>query len=195
LHIFQDSEEKRLKTLLYQAELGDQRPSRFLRRLKELAEGKVSDNLLKSLWTQRLPSSMQSILAACSDDLDKLAILADRIHDIASPNVSSLEVAATTTATPSLQSQIDEIQGDLITSPRQDKDQTHVGVVDRAAVHEQDRHHQASDTVNIIGVSAEKLEDVPHPAAGRTKKQWETNCRGVISAEHPRHKHAPFIRY
>jgi len=38
LHIFQDSEEKRLKTLLYQAELGDQRPSRFLRRLKELAE-------------------------------------------------------------------------------------------------------------------------------------------------------------
>jgi len=49
LHIFQDSEEKRLKTLLYQAELGDQRPSRFLRRLKELAEGKASDELLKSL--------------------------------------------------------------------------------------------------------------------------------------------------
>jgi len=74
LHIFQDSKEKRLKTLLYQAELGDQRPSHFSRRLKELAEGKMFDELLKSLWTQCLPSSMQSILAACGDDLDKLPI-------------------------------------------------------------------------------------------------------------------------
>jgi len=51
LHTFQDSEERRLKTLLYQTELGDQRPSRFLKRLKVLAEGKASDELLKSLWT------------------------------------------------------------------------------------------------------------------------------------------------
>jgi len=121
LHIFQDSKEKRLKTLLYKEELGDQRPARFLRCLKELAEGKVSDELLKSLWTQRLPSNMQSILAACGDDLDKLAILADRIHNIASPNVSNLEVAATTATTPSLQSQIDENTRrlDHLTSPRQ----------------------------------------------------------------------------
>jgi len=83
LHTFQDSEEKRLKTLLYQAKLRDQRPSRFLKRLKKLAEGKASDELLKSLWTQRLPLNMQIILAACGDDLDKLAILVDRIHDIA----------------------------------------------------------------------------------------------------------------
>jgi len=32
VHAFQDSEEKRLKTLLYQAKLEDQRPSRFLKR-------------------------------------------------------------------------------------------------------------------------------------------------------------------
>jgi len=121
LHTFRDSEEKRLKTLLYQAELGDQRPSRFLKRLKELAEDKASDELLKSMWTQRLPLNMQTILAACGDDLDKLAILADRIHDIAAPSVSSLEVAATTTATPSFQNQIDEITRrlDHLTSPRQ----------------------------------------------------------------------------
>jgi len=58
LHTFQDSEEKRLKRLLYQAELRDQRSSHFLKHLKELAEGKVSDELLKSLWTQRLPLNM-----------------------------------------------------------------------------------------------------------------------------------------
>jgi len=99
LHTFRDSEEKRLKTLLYQAELGDQRPSRFLKRLKELAEGKASDELLKSMWIQRLPLNIQTILAACGDDLDKLAILADRVHDIVAPSVCSLEAAATTITT------------------------------------------------------------------------------------------------
>jgi len=98
LHAFRDSEEKRLKTLLYQAELGDQRPSRFLKHLKELAEDKMSDELLKSMWIQRLPPNIQTILAACGDDLDKLAILADRVHDIVTPNVSSVEATATTTA-------------------------------------------------------------------------------------------------
>jgi len=87
------------------------------------------------------------------------------------------------------------LQGDLITSLRQDKEQTHVGVVDRAAAHERDQHHQALDTVGIIRVSAERPEDVSHPAVGTTKKPRETNCRGVISAKHPRHKYAPFICY
>jgi len=109
LHVFRDSEKKRLEMLLYQGELGDQRSSCFLRRLKALAGGKVSDEFLKSLWTQRLLTSMQSVLATCRDDLDKLAITTDRIYDIASPNVSSLEIATTTAITSSLQSQIDEI--------------------------------------------------------------------------------------
>jgi len=56
--------------MLHQAELREQRSSR----LKELAEGKASDEFLKSLWIQRLPSNMQSILAKIDDDLDKLAI-------------------------------------------------------------------------------------------------------------------------
>jgi len=87
------------------------------------------------------------------------------------------------------------LQGDSITSSRQDKDQTHIGVVDRAAVHEQERYHQASDIVDIIGVLAERLEDVPYLTAGRTKEPRETNCRRVFSAEQPGHKYAPFIRY
>jgi len=194
LHTFQDSEEKYLKTLLYQAELGDQRPSCFLKHLKELAEGKASDELLKSLWTQRLPLNMQIILAACGDDLDKLAILVDRIHDIAAPNVSSLEVAATPPPRHHCRAKSTRLQEDSITSPRQDKEQTHVGVVDRAAARERDQHHQAVDTVGITGVSTERPDNVSHSAVGRTKT-WKTNCRSVTSAKHPGHKYAPFIRY
>jgi len=100
-------------------ELGEQRPSCFLRRLKELAEDKVSDEFLTSLWIQRLPN-MQSILATIDDDLDKLAITVDKIHDIIFSNVASLEVAATTAGTPSLHNRIDEITRrlDQLTSPK-----------------------------------------------------------------------------
>jgi len=38
---FRDSEEKRLRALLNQAELEDQHPACFLRCMRELAEGKV----------------------------------------------------------------------------------------------------------------------------------------------------------
>jgi len=81
IYELRDSEKKRLRALLNQAEFGDQRPSRFLRRLKELAKGKMSDELLKWLWIQHLPTNMQGVLATCSDDLDKLAVTADKIHD------------------------------------------------------------------------------------------------------------------
>jgi len=70
---FRDSDEKHLRGLLHQAEFEDQRPSHFLRRIRDFAKGKMSDDLLKSLWIQCLSTSMQTILATCGDKLDKLA--------------------------------------------------------------------------------------------------------------------------
>lgn len=49
LREFQDSEKKRLKTLLNRTELGDQRPSRLLKHIRDLAEGRIPDEVLKSL--------------------------------------------------------------------------------------------------------------------------------------------------
>jgi len=83
----------------------------------------------------------------------------------------------------------------LNSSFRKDKDQTHVSAEDRAAIHDQDRHHQALDAVGIIDVSVERLEDVPYLAVGKTKEPRKTNFQGVFSAEHPGHKHAPLIHY
>jgi len=96
--------------LLNQTELGErnQSHSRFLRRLKELAGGKASDELLTSLWIQRLTTSVQDVLATCSDDLDKFAITADRLHDVIFPRVSSLDVASATATELLKESQIAE---------------------------------------------------------------------------------------
>lgn len=57
-----DSEEKQLRTLLSDLVLGNKKPSQLLREMKSLAGDRVSDDLLRTLWVQRLPSRMQELL-------------------------------------------------------------------------------------------------------------------------------------
>jgi len=68
---FQDSENECLKELLDGVEFGDQHPSRALRRLRDLTEGNMSDNFLKVLWMQRLPTAI--IVGGKDQTLDDLA--------------------------------------------------------------------------------------------------------------------------
>lgn len=51
---FTDSETSRLKKLLSELELGSKRPSQLLREMKTLSKSTVGNDLLKSLWLQRL---------------------------------------------------------------------------------------------------------------------------------------------
>ncbi|KAL0808859.1 hypothetical protein ABMA28_012529 [Loxostege sticticalis] len=78
------SEEQRVRRLLSDEELGDRKPSTFLRHLKSLAGSNLKDdNLLRQLWLRRLPNQVQAILAAQADlGLDKLAELADKIAEV-----------------------------------------------------------------------------------------------------------------
>lgn len=85
------SQEKKVKQLLLHEELGDRKPSQFLRHLKSLAGDKTPEDFLKTIWISRLPSSIQTVLAGnpTSTSLDVLADLADRIQEIAPPQVAS----------------------------------------------------------------------------------------------------------
>ncbi|XP_070152051.1 uncharacterized protein [Polyergus mexicanus] len=77
------SQDQRIKQLLEHEELGDRKPSQFLRHLKTLAGITVSDELLRTLWLGRLPTQMQAILAIrAQDKLEDVAEQADRIHEI-----------------------------------------------------------------------------------------------------------------
>lgn len=89
-----DSREKEVKQLLTEEELGDRKPSQFLRHLKQLAGTDVPESFLKSIWTSRLPMNMQTLIASqpLALTLESLAELADRIKDLA-PN--TLQVAST----------------------------------------------------------------------------------------------------
>lgn len=96
------SKEKKVKQLLMHEELGDRKPSQFLRHLQNLAGQGVPEDFVKTIWTSRLPSSMQQIIASqTNSDLLTLSDLADRIHDIvpSSPQIASTSTATVTTVT------------------------------------------------------------------------------------------------
>lgn len=87
------SEEKRVQQLIRDEEMGDRKPSQFLRYLRSLAGAStaVSDALLKQIWLQRLPSNASAILTSQPAlDLDALSTLADRIVEVAPPPVPAI---------------------------------------------------------------------------------------------------------
>jgi len=78
-----DSQEQRIRQLLEREELGDRKPSQFLRYLSTLAGSAVTTELLRTLWLGRLPPQIQAILATRTEDrLEDVAEQADRIYEI-----------------------------------------------------------------------------------------------------------------
>lgn len=78
---FQDSESQRIKKLLQEIQLGDDRPSQLLRKMRDLSPV-IDNNLLRNLWLQRLPTAVQQILAVSTEDLDALAKMADKVMEV-----------------------------------------------------------------------------------------------------------------
>ncbi|GFS89777.1 uncharacterized protein TNCV_969551 [Trichonephila clavipes] len=77
---FSDSETQKIKKLLTDLQLGDEKPSHLLRKTKELSNGQLQDDFLQK-------------------PLDKLAIIADKVSDVV--GASSTICAATTVPPPS----------------------------------------------------------------------------------------------
>ncbi|XP_063621492.1 uncharacterized protein LOC134793751 [Cydia splendana] len=86
------SKDKKVKQLLMHEELGDRKPSQFLRHLRGLGGPTLAEDLLLSIWRSRLPNNIQTVIAVQPDaSLDVLADLADKVQDIApsTPQVAS----------------------------------------------------------------------------------------------------------
>lgn len=81
LDVFVESEQSRLKKLLGEIELGEQKPSSLLREMRSLAGNSIPADLLKTLYLQRLPPNIQAILSISSEGIDSLAVMADKIHE------------------------------------------------------------------------------------------------------------------
>ena len=69
---YAQSKNARLRTLLQDLQLRDQRLTHLLHQMQILAENKISEEVLKQLWLQRLPIHMQQILSISKDKLSDL---------------------------------------------------------------------------------------------------------------------------
>lgn len=101
------STEQRFDQLLRE-ELGDRKPTQFLRRLRHLATPGVTDDFLKTIWSSRLPLTTQTIIASQQEQLslESLADMADRVHDVVPPNH---QVASTSVNTSSATSHLESL--------------------------------------------------------------------------------------
>ncbi|GBL88488.1 hypothetical protein AVEN_218368-1 [Araneus ventricosus] len=78
--------------------------------MRSKAENKISKELLKSLFLQRLPTHVQQILAISNDKLDRLAEMADGIMAAAT---DSIAIRAVTSEEANLQATLMEISSRL----------------------------------------------------------------------------------
>lgn len=100
------SHEKKTLQLMQHEELGDRKPSQFLRHLRNLAGPQVPDDFLRTVWTSRLPPNVQTIVASQpKSDLDDVADLADRVNDIA-PSTSHVASVAHSAHTSALEDKV-----------------------------------------------------------------------------------------
>jgi hypothetical protein len=67
-------------------EMGDRRPTQFLRQLRTLAGPSVPTDFLRTLWTNRLPPNIQAIIATQAQvALDDVTQLANKIAEVTPP--------------------------------------------------------------------------------------------------------------
>ncbi|BHF72773.1 hypothetical protein SprV_0401584400 [Sparganum proliferum] len=79
------SDRQRYHALVKEEALDGRKPSELLRRMRFLVGNMtIGDKFFKEMFLERLPTSVQTILASVSDDLDisKLAEMADRMMEV-----------------------------------------------------------------------------------------------------------------
>ena len=90
------SERDRLRQLLSNEDLGDRKPTQLLRHMQTLLGPKQAEfdqELLRELFTQRLPTDVQQVLAATPPDtnITALAEIADRVLEVNKSSVCAVK--------------------------------------------------------------------------------------------------------
>lgn len=113
LAAFADSQQKKSSKLLAEVELGDRKPSELLNEMRKLADNKVTDDFLRTLWSRCLPSNVSAILSTSDADLTGLAKMADKIMEVADFSNRISAVSSIDTSSSTLEGRIHNIEKTL----------------------------------------------------------------------------------
>lgn len=83
LHEFTDSDQKKLRKLIEGIELGDDKPSQLLKKMKDLAGNSLTDDAIKTLFVQRLPETVRGIISIAEGNSTVWAKQADKMMETA----------------------------------------------------------------------------------------------------------------
>lgn len=100
--VYEESDSQQFQKLLTGMELGDQKPSQLLRKMRSLARDKLRDETLRLMWTNHLPAQVRAILSVSDTfqsktSLEELATLADKMME-SIPEMPVSAVASTKSA-------------------------------------------------------------------------------------------------
>jgi hypothetical protein len=88
--------EKKTLQLIQHEELGERKPTQFLRHLRDLAGPTIPDEFIRTIWASRLPPNVQTIVASQhNQNLGDVAELADRVNDVTQSSTHIAAVAGT----------------------------------------------------------------------------------------------------
>jgi hypothetical protein len=102
ISVYEESNSAQTKKLLSQVELGEQKPSQLLRRMKTLNKEKFPETTIQMMWLDHLPAHVRSVLTVSEafkikTTLEDLALLADKMMEH-TPTTSSHQIAAVASA-------------------------------------------------------------------------------------------------
>ena len=116
------SEQRKLQQLISGEELGDRKPTQLLRRMQQLLGDRLGAGadayaFLKELFLQRLPANVRMVLASADADMDlhKLADMADKVMEVATPPIAAISTSDTPFEVQQLREEVSRL-ADLVAS-------------------------------------------------------------------------------
>lgn len=90
---FAESQQRRLKRVMQDAQLDDKKPSQLFNEMKRMAGATLSETVLLDLWAARLPTHAQSAVVASTGDAAERTKIADAIVELLSLRTGSVNEA------------------------------------------------------------------------------------------------------
>ncbi|XP_061714543.1 uncharacterized protein LOC133523052 [Cydia pomonella] len=92
LKMLEDSKNRQVEKVLGEMDLGEQKPSQLLAKMRNLAKDSFPDATLRIMWQNHLPTAVRAVLVASREtDLDTLASIADDVSEATrNPHVAAV---------------------------------------------------------------------------------------------------------
>ncbi|GFQ72605.1 uncharacterized protein TNCT_631841 [Trichonephila clavata] len=96
-------------------------PSQLLRKMHALACTDVSEKALRTLWVDKMPDSVKGIVIVSEEHLDKIAVMADKIVEMAPRTIDVTAVQKNSVGVVQLMAKIATLEGQIASLKLQQK--------------------------------------------------------------------------